>query len=216
VTNPVRLLIADDHPIVRAGLRHSIEEEPSLTVIAEAGDGEVALALIRELEPDIAVLDIEMPKMDGLGVARRVIELTLKTSIIFLTLHKDEDLFRAALDTGGKGYLLKESATEEIIAAVQAVSAGRLFVSPAVATNLLGRREAVRASPFEALTSRLTPTERQILKLIAEGKSSKEIGMKLTIHYRTVENHRTNICRKVGVEGANALLRFALQHKTVL
>jgi DNA-binding NarL/FixJ family response regulator len=216
VANQIRILIADDHPIVRKGVRQSLEEDANLTVIAEAGDGETALALIQELKPDIAILDIEMPKLDGLVVARRIAELCLETRIIFLTLHKDEDLFGVAIDVGGKGYLLKDSAAQEIIEGVRAVSDGRLYVSPAIAATFLGRRPLPISSPVNSLTAQLTPTERRILKLIVEGKSSKEIGIELSIHYRTVENHRTNICRKFGVEGANALLRFALQYKAAL
>jgi len=212
----INILIADDHPIVRKGVRQSIEEDPDLKVVAEASDGEQALALAQELKPDIAVLDIEMPKLDGLAVARKIMESCLETKIIFLTLHKDEDLFRTAMEVGGKGYLLKDSAAQEIIEGVRAICAGRLYVSSSIATTMLWRRETARTSPVDNLITPLTPTERLVLKLIVEGKSSKEIGLELSIHYRTVENHRTNICRKFGVEGANALLRFALQHKASL
>ncbi len=212
----INILIADDHPIVRKGVRQSIEEDPDLKVVAEASDGEQALALAQELKPDIAVLDIEMPKLDGLAVARKIMESCLETKIIFLTLHKDEDLFRTAMEVGGKGYLLKDSAAQEIIEGVRAICAGRLYVSSSIATTMLWRRETARTSPVDNLITLLTPTERLVLKLIVEGKSSKEIGLELSIHYRTVENHRTNICRKFGVEGANALLRFALQHKASL
>jgi DNA-binding NarL/FixJ family response regulator len=216
MTKQINILIADDHPIVRKGVRQSIEEDPDLKVVAEASDGEQALALAQELKPDIAVLDIEMPKLDGLAVARKIMESCLETKIIFLTLHKDEDLFRTAMEVGGKGYLLKDSAAQEIIEGVRAICAGRLYVSSSIATTMLWRRETARTSPVDNLITLLTPTERLVLKLIVEGKSSKEIGLELSIHYRTVENHRTNICRKFGVEGANALLRFALQHKASL
>ncbi len=154
-----------------------------------------------------------MPKLDGFGVARKMMELHLKTRIIFLTLHKDEDYFRAAMEAGGKGYLLKDSASQEIVTGIREVSEGRLYISPAMATHLLKGKQVPASPAVESVNAQLTATERRILSLIAEGQSSKEIGSQLSIHYRTVENHRTNMCRKLGIEGANALLRFALQHK---
>jgi DNA-binding NarL/FixJ family response regulator len=211
----IRIVIADDHPIVRKGLRSSIEEDPGLTVIGEASDGETALAMIKRLKPDVAVLDIDMPKMDGLAVGREVAKQKLKTEIIFLTFHSDEDLFRAAVEIGGKGYILKDSASQEIVAGVRAVAAGRPYLSSAITAQMLQKKETPPKAMGEELTSRLTPTERRVMHLIAQGKSSKDIGAELSIHYRTVENHRTNICRKFEIEGegANALLRFALQNK---
>ena len=213
----IRVLIADDHPIVRKGLRSSIEEDPGLTVVGEASDGEMALAMIKKLKPDVAVLDIDMPKMDGLAVGRELAKQRLKTEIIFLTFHSDEDLFRAAIEIGGKGYILKDSASQEIVAGVRSVAAGRPFLSSAITAQMLQKKEAPAKKAGDELTSRLTPTERRVMHLIAQGKSSKDIGAELSIHYRTVENHRTNICRKFEIEGegANALLRFALQNKDV-
>ena len=212
----IRILIADDHPIVRKGLRLSIEEDPILKVVGEASDGEMALSLMKKLRPHVAVLDIDMPKLDGLGVAREAAGLKLDTKIIFLTFHADEDLFRRAMSLGSKGYILKDSASQEIVAGVHAVVSGRSYISSAITEKLLHPQQA--ALPEDSITGKLTPTERRIMCLIADGKSSKEIGAELSIHYRTVENHRTNMCRKLNLEGegANALLRFALQHKSTL
>ncbi len=211
----IRILIADDHPIVRKGLRLSMEEDPGLKVVGEASDGEMALSLIRKLRPQIAVLDIDMPKLDGLGVAREIARQKLDTKIIFLTFHADEDLFRGAMSLGSKGYILKDSASQEIVAGVRAVVSGRPYISSAITEKLLHPRQT---PPQNSITGKLTPTERRIMRLIADGKSSKEIGAELSIHYRTVENHRTNMCRKLDLEGegANALLRFALQNKNIL
>ncbi|HSY70629.1 MAG TPA: response regulator transcription factor [Alloacidobacterium sp.] len=215
MSDEIRILIADDHPLMRKGLRLSIEEDPGLKVVAEASDGEMALAFVESLRPNIALLDIEMPKLDGLGVAREIAKRGLETKIIFLTFHTNEDLFRSAMDLGSAGYILKDSATEEVVAGVRAVAAGRPYLSSAITAGLLQRREVSGTKSDQSLASKLTPTERRVMQLIATGKTSKEIGSELSIHYRTVENHRTNITRKLGLEGegANALLRFALQNK---
>jgi DNA-binding NarL/FixJ family response regulator len=205
MTDPIRILIADDHPVVRKGLRMAIEEDAGLAIVAEAADGEAALALIEKLRPQVAVLDVDMPKLDGFGVAREIRARQLPVEMIFLTMHAQEDLLRAALDLGAKGYILKDTALLEIVAAVRTVAAGQPYLNSTLTARLLQRQ----SSPAD----RLTATERRIVKLIAADKSSKEIGTELSIHYRTVENHRTNICRKLGLEGANALLRFALQNK---
>ncbi len=212
----IRILVADDHPIVRKGLRFNIEEDPGLKVVGEAADGQAALDLIRKLRPQIAVLDIDMPKLDGLAVAREMARQKLDTKIIFLTFHADEDLFRSAMELGSRGYILKDSASQEIVAGVRAVASGRPYISSAITEKLLHPRKPPMAQ--DGITANLTPTERRIMRLIADGKTSKEIGAELSIHYRTIENHRTNICRKLNLEGegANALLRFALQHKSSL
>ena len=210
--NEVRVFIADDHDIVRRGLRASIEEDPQMKVVGEAANGEIALNAIRETRPNVAVLDIDMPKLDGFGVARELSKQGSDVDIIFLTLHTDEGLFRAAIELGCRGYLLKDSASSEIGACLCAVASGQMYISPALTAKLVKSnmpQVALKGVP----SGNLTPTERNIMRLIAEGKSSKEIGEDLSIHYRTVENHRTNICRKLGLEGANALLRYALQNK---
>jgi DNA-binding NarL/FixJ family response regulator len=216
VDENIRILIADDHPIVRKGLRLSVEEDPALKVVGEAADGQAALDLIRKLRPQVAVLDIDMPKLDGLGVAREIARQKLDTKIIFLTFHADEELFRNAMEIGSKGYILKDSASQEIVAGVHAVASGRSYISSAITEKLLNPQKPI--APQDGLTANLTPTERRIMRLIADGKTSKEIGAELSIHYRTVENHRTNICRKLNLEGegANALLRFTLQNKNIL
>ena len=218
----IRVLLADDHPIVRKGLRMAVEGDANLIIVAEAGDGESALALIEKLRPQVAVLDIDMPKLDGFGVAREIRNRALQVETIFLTMHAQEDLLQSALHLGAQGYILKDSAILEIVAAVRTVASGQPYLSSALTARLLQRQSqegGVREhapvtgnSPVE----RLTPIERRIVRLIASDKSSKEIGAEFSIHYRTVENHRTNICRKLGLEGPNALLRFALQNKHIL
>lgn len=212
--NTIPVLLADDHPVVRRGLKATIEDDKHLQVIAEAADGNDALRLMEELSPAVAILDIDMPGLNGLGVAREVKQRSLSTRIIFMTFHADEDLMRAAMDVGGKGYLLKGSETEEVCAAIHAVNAGRTYIGSAMAAVLLNQKAENSGAAINLKI--LTLTEKKVLRLIADGLSSKEIGDELGIHYRTVENHRTNMCRKLEIEGANALARFALQHRAAL
>jgi DNA-binding NarL/FixJ family response regulator len=212
-----RILIADDHPVVRRGLRQVIDADSSFRVVAEADDGEMALAQLEALQPQIAVLDIDMPKLDGLAVAREIGRRRLPVDIMFLTIHADEDCFNAAMDLGSKGYILKESAVSEIIQGLRAITSGQYYVSSALTAHLLSRRTRTEslARQHPGLND-LTPAERRVLRAIAEGKSSKQIGSELFIHFRTVENHRTNICQKLGLHGHNSLFKFALQHKSEL
>jgi len=212
----ITVLLADDHPIVRKGLKSTIEDDETLSVIAESADGVDALKKIQEVNPQIAILDIDMPGMNGLAVAREVLAQQLPTSIIFMTFHADEDLMRSAMEVGGKGYLLKGSETDEVAQAIHAVRAGRTYIGSTMASILFGQKSEAAGSLLNVNLTSLTATEKKILRLIADGRSSKEIGDDLSIHYRTVENHRTNMCRKLKLEGANALARFALQHRTVL
>jgi DNA-binding NarL/FixJ family response regulator len=210
----IRVVIADDHPVVRLGLRQGIEADARLKVVGEADDGEAALARIQDLKPAIVVLDVDMPRLDGLAVAREIRKKRLPVEIVFLTIHGEEDLFHAAMDLGSKGYLLKDSALTDIVTALRAVADGEYYVTPSLTAYLLQRHRRAQAfSERHPGLDNLTPTERRILRLVADGKSSKSISEELFIHYRTVENHRTNICQKVGLHGHNALLKFALQHK---
>ena len=213
----IEVLIADDHPIVRQGLRQTIESDAGLRVVAEAGNGREALAGIKELRPHVAVLDIQMPALDGFGVARAVREEGLPVEVIFLTVYRDEEVFNAALDLGVKGYVLKDSAVSDIVACVRAVAAGGHYASPALTTHLVGRgRRAAALVEERPGLAALTPTERHVLRLIADYKTSKEIAAELFISPRTVETHRNNICQKLDVHGSHALMKFALAHKSEL
>ena len=213
--NEINIIIADDHPIVRKGLRQIIEADTRLKVLAEADDGEAAVALIEELKPEIAVIDVDMPKLDGFGVARELQKKRLATKIVFLTIHSEEDLFQAAMDLGVSGYILKDSAVYEIVNGIKSVAEGNYFVTPSLTSFLIRRRQ--QAQNFESETpkiSSLTPTEKRIVQMIAEYKSNKEIASELFIHYRTVESHRANICQKLDLRGHKALLKFALENKS--
>jgi DNA-binding NarL/FixJ family response regulator len=213
----IRIVIADDHPVLRRGLTQVIESDPMLKVVAETGDGKAALAEIEALKPNIAVLDADMPKLDGLGALREIHKRRLPVEVVFLTIHDQEDLFHAAIELGAKGYILKDTAVTEIVKGLRAVAAGQHYWSEALTAHLLLRRNRVQAfAQAHPTLNDLTPSERRILGMIADGKSSKEIAAELFIHYRTVENHRTSICEKLDLHGPNTLIRFALQHKSEL
>jgi DNA-binding NarL/FixJ family response regulator len=217
MSEEIRIVIADDHPIVRKGLRQAIEEEPGLIVVAEAGDGEAGLAAIRNLQPRVAVLDLDMPKMDGFAVAREIRSSSLPVEILFLTIHSEPDLLYKAMDLGANGFIVKASALVDIVSGVKTVAAGSPFVSPSMAYALLARRKQAQA--LEEATpglSGLTPSERRILGMIAAGKPTSAIADELHIHPRTVDTHRANISHKLNLSGANSLLRFALEHKSEL
>jgi DNA-binding NarL/FixJ family response regulator len=209
------IVIADDHPIVRKGLRDVIEAQADLKVVAEADDGEAAVALIAKLRPRIAVLDLHMPKMDGFRVQEELRKRNVPVETIFLTMHNGADLLHKAMDLGGKGYILKESALVEIVNGIRSVAAGHHFVSPSMTAALLDRRAQAQRLERDILSD-LTPSERRILSMIAAGKETKGIAAELHIHHRTVETHRANICQKLRLNGANSLLRFALEHRSEL
>jgi DNA-binding NarL/FixJ family response regulator len=211
MSHQLKIIIADDHPMFRSGLRQSIEAEPRFKIVAEASDGKTALDLIEREQPDIVILDVNMPEKDGFAVARELQRRQTACEIVFLTMHGEEAMFRKALDLGAKGYLLKDSAAIEIVNCLLAVSKGEYCASPAM-TTFLFKSARHNASPKRA-TDELTPTERIVLRLIAENKTSKEIAEELSVSYRTVENHRYNICQKLDISGSNALLRYALQHR---
>ena len=216
MSKAVTILLADDHPVVCRGLKAVIEDEESLRVVAEVANGQEALEQMIDLRPDVAVLDIDMPQLDGLAVAAEVLKRGIETKIIFLTFHGDEQILRMGMEVSGRGYLLKESAMEEVVSAINAVLAGRTYLCSAMVEKMIQADDKTSRSAESTQINHLTLTEKKILHLIGEGQSSKEIGEALSMNYRTVDNHRTNICRKLKIDGASSLLRFALKHRAVL
>lgn len=215
MSSEITILIADDHPVFQRGLREIIETDARLKVVAAVGDGETALAELRRLAPTVAVVDVDMPKLDGLGVLAAVRDEALATKIVLLTMYKEERFLSSALDSGASGYVVKDSAIEEITTAIRAAANGENFVSPTLAGLLFNRLQkngASTASPQDTLTL----SERRVLGLVADSKTSKQIADELFISVRTVDHHRANICAKLSLEGKNALLTYALTNKTAL
>ncbi len=214
MTGPITVVVAEDHPVFRKGLTDIIRAEPAFRIVGEAGDGATALALVRKLRPRIALLDLEMPQASGLVVTESVRREGFDTELVILTMHRDGALFRKALDAGAKGYVLKDSAVHDIVACLHMVASGRPYFSPALSGELLRRHEEGEAEG--SLLAELTPAQRQVLKLIAQGLTTPAIAESLGISPKTVENHRLNICDRLGLHGPQALLRFALERKALL
>jgi DNA-binding NarL/FixJ family response regulator len=215
--SPTKVLVVDDHPLFRQGLRQLIEADSRFELAGEAGNGNEALAFIQQRKPDVALLDVNLPGLSGLEVAGRVQSLRLPTRIVMLTMFKEEETFNRALDLGVLGFVLKENAVQDILAALVAVAKGEHYLSPTISSYLVRRRGRA-----EALAERkpglddLTKAERRILKLIAEKKTSREIGAELFISPRTVEAHRANISQKLGLRGSNSLLQFAIENRSAI
>lgn len=213
----INIIVADDHPIFRSGLVSAIGKCSEYRVIGESDNGAAALELIRNLKPEIAILDINMPGMNGLEVTKAVNREKLPVKIIILTMYKDEDYFNEAVSLDVNAYVLKDAATNEIIRCLGEVSEGEYFFSPGV-LNYLVKRKNKKSSlqkDFPGLND-LTAAEKQVLKKVAENKTSREIADELFISHRTVQNHRNNICAKLNLKGHNRLLQFAIFNKNLL
>ena len=212
-TDKIKIFIADDHPIFRGGLRQLIAIEPHLEIIGEAKDGAEAIQRLLQCQPDVALLDIDMPKASGFDVLTAIREKGIALHIIFLTMHKDEQFLNAALDLGVKGFLVKDSAAEEVIDCINAVVNGEEFISPQLTSFLLKRIRQAQTVPAKASQlDQLTPTERKVMRLIAQYKTNKEIAAELFMGVRTVEQHRLNISEKFDLKGRHALMKFAAEN----
>ncbi len=215
--SPITVLIADDHPIFRKGLCDVLSEDPAISVVAQVADGLAALQKARELKPQAVVLDLDMPQMNGLQVAKKISELKLPVAVVMLTMHKEEMIFNEAMNSGILGFLLKENAANDLLGCIHAVVGGESFISPSLSSFLLNRKTgAQKLLEEKPELDKLTPAERRILKLIAEDLTSKEIAERLGISAHTVENHRAKICERLNLRGSHSLLKFAYDNKSRL
>ena len=211
----IRVVIADDHHLVRQGIRALLERAGDVAVLGEAADGAEALALVERLRPDVLVIDIAMPHLNGLEAVARLRDGAAKAGALILSMYTDENLVRQAIRNGAKGYLLKRAVAEELLLAVRAVARGDIYLSPEVAgpllTPIVTGQEAATPHPLDRLTSR----EREVLQLIAEGHTNAEIATHLTLSEKTVEKHRGHLMAKLAVHDTAALVRFAIKHGLV-
>src|SRR5437879_10756976 len=207
----LRVLLADDHALVRAGMRALLGELPGIEVVAETGDGREALRLVRERKPDMALLDISMPELNGLEVVGRIARDHPNTRAIILSMHGDDESVRRALVAGAAGYLLKNSDRRELELALRAVARGDTWLSPSLTKRVVAAFTQGALVPSEGPLAVLTPRQREVLQLVAEGHSNKEIASRLNVALQTVETHRTELMERLGIHGVAGLVRYAIQ-----
>ena len=209
--NPLRVVLADDHALVRAGMRSLLAEMPGVEVVGETGDGRDALRLVRELMPNIALLDISMPGLNGLEVAERIGHDHPSTRVIMVSMHGDDESVRRALVAGAAGYLLKNSDRDELEHALRTVARGDTWLSPSVTKRVVRAFTDGTSSPSDGPLQVLTPRQREVLQLIAEGHSNKEIASALNVTAKTVETHRNELMERLDIHGVAGLVRYAIQ-----
>ena len=208
---PIRILIADDHNVIRTGLRAMLGSEADLEVVGEAADGKEAMRLVDELRPDVILLDISMPGEDGIKTAKRLKAAHPELIVLFLTMHEDESLLHEALRSGAAGYLIKRAADSEIIAAIRAVHRGDIYVHPAM-TRALVRHAVVPGTPEGSGEEALTRREIDVLRLLARGHTNRQVADVLGLSIRTVEGHRANLLGKLGISSRVELVSYAEEH----
>lgn len=210
----IRVLIADDHPVYRRGLVTIIESEKDIEVIGEAENGEIALEIAEKEKPDVIILDIDMPVLDGVETAQALKNTSSKIKRIFLTMHKDKFILKSLKPLNVKGYVVKDSAMSEIVRCIRRVAAGEKYLSPALSELIFEDfdDENSVSTKFPAITT-LTQAEKQVLRLIAESKTSQELAKELFVSIRTIETHRYNICAKLDLKGTHALFKFAIKNR---
>jgi DNA-binding NarL/FixJ family response regulator len=210
------VVLADDHHLVRTGLRTLLEKADDIEVVGEAADGDEAIALVEELAPDILVLDIAMPRLDGIQTLDRVLAMGRGTRIVILSMYSDEVLVAESLQMGVSAYLLKDSVPEELLLAVRAASRGDIYLSPAVSRSVVaGFLYSQKDGRRNGLAERLTPREREVLQLVSEGHTNTAIAERMQISIKTVEKHRSNLMTKLEVHSAAELIRLAVRHRLV-
>lgn len=213
----IRIIIADDHPVFRSGLMKIIETDKEIEIVGEADNGESALQKILDLKPDVALLDIDMPKITGIQVLKELKRKKININTIFLTVYSDESIFDEAMNIGILGYVLKDSAISDIIDCIKSVSEGKYYITPSLSDYLINRRNKLkRMEENKPALKKLTKTEMNVLILLAEGKTSKQIGEEMYISHKTVDNHKTNISDKLQLKGLHGLMKFAIENKAIL
>jgi DNA-binding NarL/FixJ family response regulator len=217
VTKKLRILVADDHELIRHGIRELLRVRPGWTVIAEAANGQEAVAKTNKLKPDVAILDVSMPDLDGLQAARQIRDASPNTKVVVLTMHESDQMVRRVLDAGAVGYVLKSDLAANLVKAVKDVSAGRLFLTPRVSDIVLKGflKNGNQTDQAEHTHATPTPREIEIIRLVAEGKANKVIAANLGITIRTVETHRARIMVKLGLHSLAGLLHYAIRQKIV-
>jgi DNA-binding NarL/FixJ family response regulator len=210
-TKPIRVVLADDHPIVRAGIREALKEIPGVDVIAEASDGREAIELVKSLQPDVVFMDISMPGLNGLEAAERILKAFPQIRIIILSRHDSEEYYWRALQVGASGYLLKKAAIAELKAAVQRVTGGEIYLSREISARLRDQLPLQRIAHARNPAEQLTARQREILQLIAEGQTTKAIALILKISAKTVEYHRAKLMQSLNIFDVPGLVRFALR-----
>jgi DNA-binding NarL/FixJ family response regulator len=208
----IRILIADDHVIIRSGLRLLLEQQPDFKVIAEANDGREALQMVSKFHPEVAILDIGMPQLNGIEATRQIVAQEPATQVVILSMHADEGYVLRALKAGAKAYIVKNSAEADLIRAVRSVAEGKSFFSPVISKMLLEDYvRQVREKEVEDSYDLLTPREREVLQMVAEGRSNKDVANILNLSLHTVETHRGNILEKLGLHGIPELILYAVR-----
>jgi DNA-binding NarL/FixJ family response regulator len=208
----IRILLADDHTVVRDGLRALLEKQPDMAVVAEAADGRDSVRLAEEQSPDVVVMDIAMPNMNGIEATRRILSSNPRTAVVILSMHQDESYVLRSLKAGAKGYLLKDSLRSDVIEAIRSVAQGRSFLTKKVSRIL--QEDYIRELEDRGLDDSydlLTEREREILQLVAEGKTNKEVAALLDVSVTTVETHRTHILQKLGLHSVPELILYAVR-----
>ena len=204
----IRILLADDHALVRQGFRMILEEQPDMEIVGQAGNGREAVELASKLHPDVTVMDVAMPELNGIEATRRITTVSPRTRVLALSMHKDSMYVREILRAGARGYLLKDSGDADLVAAVRAVAKGDGYISPSVSGAVLSDYRRHVTDPLDLLTSR----EREVLQMIAEGKTNKEIATSLSLSVYTVEAHRGRVMEKLNLHSTGELVRFALRN----
>ncbi len=205
-----RILLADDHALVRAGFRSLLEKIPSVKVVSEAEDGREAVELVKKHRPDVALIDIAMPKLNGLEAIARITKEFPKTKVIVLSMHSNQEYVVQAMQIGARGYLIKEDAVSELKAAIKGVARGELYISPRISKQVTDgylERVGIRYDPL----AKLTPRQREILQLLAEGNSTKEIAFSLGLSGKTVDSHRLQVMKKLHIRDLPGLVRYAMR-----